>query len=210
MESGQSGLGIIVHQHGNECICEQGIHNRDRSIRWDDIKDLRVSGQKTTSSLLGVPLGTSSENMKIEIIDYQNIKISISNWNILGAIGTEKKEQFNDIYAYVISKIIDRQWKLLTTELSEGREVSFKDFIFTPDGVRFKKLFGGYDTIKLERIYGCYIGGGESYALFVDEKNKIEQRFLGYTKDTPNIHLVRMYLNHIGKRNGWVVSDIKK
>jgi len=189
-------LGELLCAYGNKFVCENGICEKKKTILWDEIDTIFLDGTKTTVNFI-IPAG---ESINLRIFSTKGNKI---NLNIRAAFRMSGKDRdnFSDVYQFIISKIIDRQWTKLINDIKEGERVSFQSFDVTSSAIYRSKFFGGYETIELYRIAGCDISNGEFFIIFIDNKGRLKHKKTGDVRQIPNIHLVQTFLSTIGQNN---------
>lgn len=150
IEPDGTNLGNVLYERKRDYICELGVCDQKKTILWNDIKDVRVSSFELMIN--AIPTGVE---MTISITDFRDREISIDiKRSFFDLTGRKQRKMASTLMNFIISKIFDRQWNWLLTELRSNRRVSFNTFEITPHTLYNKKLFGGYDTIELNRIAG--------------------------------------------------------
>ena len=195
VKTGQDKLGPILYTHGNKCVCEGGVFDNKKSILWDEVDFLFLDASKTTINF--VPAG---ETINVRIISTTNDEISLTQKAVF-RIGHEDKGSFWNLYQFIVSKVIDRQWSKLIRDIEEGRKVTFRQFDITSSAIYQKKFFGGYNIIDLDRITGCDFAYGQLGINFVNDKGRLKNRSLGFVREIPNIHLAQAFLSSIARQN---------
>ncbi len=190
------GLGEIIVQVGSHRICRDGISYRKQVMRWKDVKQVFISGQKRTINFF-VPSG---EEMDLTVANSAGLTITIqmSAWFRLGR---HKHEEFAEIYRYIVSQVMERQWNQFKEKLDSGRRLSFRTFGIAPSAIYQKTPFSGLKVFKLSRICGCNIREGNFYLLYLDRKVKIKEYKLGVIANIPNIHIAEVFINAIAEQN---------
>jgi len=199
VRTAQHGLGPILHTHGTKHICEGGICDNKKSILWDEVDFLFLSASKTTVNFI-IPAG---ENIKVRVISTTGNEISLTQ-EAFFRLGGKDKGNFWNLYQFIVSKVIDRQWSKLTRDIEEGKRVTFRQFDISSSAIYRKKFFGGYDIIDLHRIAGCDFGHGELVVYFVDDKRRRKRKSLGLVSEIPNIHLAQAFLSSIARQNSGI------
>lgn len=188
-------LGATLCTLGNKYICEGGIHDNKRAILWEEIETLFLDATKTSINF--IPAG---ESITLQVVSTRGDKINLKQ-KALFRIGGKGKDNFLDVHQFIVSRIIDRQWKELINDIEEGKRVSFESFDITSTAIYRKKLFAGYDVIELYRIVGCDFDNGEFVIEFVDDKGHLKRKKSGYVREIPNIHLAQTFLSSIARHN---------
>jgi len=189
MEAYQSKLGSMLYRHGNKCIYEGGICDEKRTILWNDVKEVYIGGTKT--SVYFIP---AYESRTIQVIDYHKNKVAI-RISSPGRVGSEKKWQFVNIYAYIVSNIIDRQWEEFMSELRKGKRVFYIGVELGLDSIWFPKLFRGHDVIALNRIRGCEMDTGWFYISYWLDEKYYKRKDVGPIEMIPNLHLLQRFID---------------
>jgi hypothetical protein len=195
VKTGQDRLGSKLYTHGTKDICEGGVCDNKKSILWDEVDFLFLDASKTTVNF--VPAG---ETMKVRVISTTGDEISFTQ-DAMFRIGDKDKGNFWNLYQFIVSKVIDRQWPKLVRDIEERKRVTFGDFDISSSAIYRKKLFGGYDIIDLRCIAGCHFANGELVIDFVDDKRRLKHKSLGSVPRIPNIHLVQAFLSSIARQN---------
>lgn len=189
--------GAILYRHelgktlsilGNTQICEGGIRDKKNVILWDEINTLFLGGMKTTINFM--PAG---ESIMLQVISKTGIRITLQTRGLF-RIGGGDKDNFSNIHQFVVSRIIDRQWAKLISDIEEGKRVSFKSFDITSNAIYRKKFFGGYDIIETHRIVSCDFDNGEFIIVSINNKGKLNRKRSGQVSRMPNIHLAHAFL----------------
>lgn len=189
-------LGVILGTHGNKHVCESGVRDKKKTIVWDEIDTIYLDATKTTVNFI-LPAG---ESINLHIVSTTGNRISL-NVGAVFRVGNKDKNNFFNIYEFIVSKIIDRQWAKLISDIEEGKRVSFKSFDITSSAIYRKKFFGGYDVIELYRIVGYDFENGEFVILFADDKARLKRKKSGYVREIPNLHLAQTFLTTIAQNN---------
>jgi len=195
VKTGQHTLGRTLYTHGTEHICEGGVCDNKKSILWDEVDFLFLGASKTTVNF--IPAG---ETINVRIISTTGHEISFTQDGIF-RIGNKDKSNFWNLYQFIVSKVIDRQWSKLVRDIEESKRTTFGRFDITSSVIYRKKFFGGYDIIDLGRIAGCNFAYGELVVDFVNDKGRLKRKSLGPVREIPNIHLVQAFLSSIARQN---------
>jgi len=195
VKTSQHGLSPVLHTHGTRHICEGGVCDNKKSILWDEVDVLFLDAAKTTVNF--IPAG---ESINVRIISTTGDKISLTQKAIF-RIGREGMSNFWNLYQFIVSKVIDRQWFKLVRDIEEGKRVTFRRFDIGSSGVHRQKFFGGYDIIALNRIADCDFAYGELVIDFVNDKGRLKRKSLGRVPEIPNIHLAQAFLSSIARQN---------
>lgn len=188
-------LGPILYTQGKKHICEGGVRDNKKSILWDDVDILFVEASKTT--VFAIP---ASEGVKVHIISTTKNKISFVTGGFSLMIGEDKSSLWA-LYRFIVSKVIDRQWSKLLSDIENGKRVTFGQFDIGPSGVYREKFFGGHDIIDFNRIVGCDYANAQLVIDFVNDKGRVERKSLSYVSVIPNIHLAQAFLSSIARQN---------
>jgi hypothetical protein len=100
------------------------------------------------------------------------------------------------VYGYVVSKVFDRQWKKLISDLEQGYTVSFNSFDVTFESLRKSKMFG-QEVIELSNIVDWQLYNAQLQIRFRDKKNRLKWTTLGGVGYIPNIHLAEAFLKYV-------------
>jgi hypothetical protein len=198
MKSDQDKLGTILYTHGNKHICEGGISDGKKTILWEEIESLFWDASKHTLILIVIPIPTY-ESQKMHIVNSVGDRLSLTQSSPF-RIGSEKKEDFWNLYQFIVSKIIDRQWSELIRVIEKGERISFHSFDITSTAI-YRKKFRGYDIIGLHRVVGCEFNDGQFLIKFVDEKERPKNVSCGLVSEIPNVHLAQAFLSPIARQN---------
>lgn len=204
MKTDQDKLGAILYTHGDKHICKGGVFDGGKAILWEEVESLFWDASKHTLILIIIPIPTY-ESQKIHIVNSAGDKISLTESTSF-RIGSKKKESFWDLYQFIVSKIIDRQWLELTRDIERGERVSFQSFDITST-VIYRKRFRGYDAIDLCRVVGCDFEDGQFLIKFVDEKERPKSVSCGLVSQIPNVHLAQAFLSSIAQHNIALLSN---
>jgi hypothetical protein len=195
VEAGQDRPGPILYRHGTKQntkhICEGGVRDNWASISWDDIESIFVDATEL------VPLG---EGLTVRIVSTKGNEITFTQEGFL-KIRDEEKSDFSNLYGFIVSKVIDRQWTQLLRDIEEGKKVTFGRFFVFSSAIYQEKFFGGYDTIGLDRVVGCDSANGELSVDFLDDKRHLKRKKFGPVSEIPNIHLVKAFLSSMAQKN---------
>ena len=189
-------LGPILYTHGNEHVCDRGVCDKKTSIFWDDIDTLFLV---STSVILNFT-AQMNERLELQVISKTGDGISLGRFGFI-AIRKKHKENFWNIYEFIVSKVIDRQFSDLLTDLKEGTRVSFESFDVTSSQLYRRTLFGDYDIIDLHRILASGFISGELFIDFSNDKGRRKRKSLGRLSVIPNVHLARTFLSCVARRN---------
>jgi len=195
VRTGQPTLGRIVYTHGGINICEGGVCDNKKSILWDEVDVLFLNAWKTTINFI-IPAG---EGIKVRIIGTTGDEISFTQ-DAIFRIGDRDKSNFWNLYQFIVSKVIDRQWSKLVRDIKEGKRITFGEFDISSSAIYRKKFFGGYDIIGLDQVAGCHFANGELVIDLVDDKGRLRGKSLGSVSRIPNLHLAQAFLSLIGRR----------
>ena len=191
----QHELGPILYTLGNRHICEGGVSDNKKSILWHQVDSLLLRALKLSVNFL-----QAGESTEVEVVSKTGDAISLKRHGFV-EIRRKHKEDFWNIYQFIVSKLIDRQWSELIRNLGEGTRVSFESFEITSTEIYRHKLFGGYDIIDLRRIAGYDFDHGELVVGFLDDKGRRKRKSLGAVARIPNIHLAQAFLSSIARQN---------
>jgi hypothetical protein len=195
--TGQHELGPVLHTHGTSHICEGGVSDDRKSILWDEVESLFLSAWKRTVNYIA-PAG---EGMEVRIVSMAGDKITFTQ-DAIFRIGNKDKSSFWDLYQFIVSQVIERQWSKLVNDIEERKRVTFGDFDISSSAIYRKKFFGGYDIIDLRLVAGCHFANGEFVLDFVDDKGRVKRKTLGSVARIPNIHLAEAFLSSIAQNSG--------
>ena len=192
----QHELGPILYTLGNTHICEGGVCDNKESISWDEVDSLWLDAWKASVNFL-----PSGENIKVDVVSTTGDAISLSRYDF--RIGRKDKDNFWNLYQFIVSKIIDRQLSELTRDLEQGTRVSFESFEITSTAIYGEAYFGRYGIIDLHRVVGFSLENGEFLVTFVDDKDnsRLLRKSLGHVKKIPNIHLAQAFLSLRARQN---------
>jgi len=199
VKTGQHELGPVLYTHANKYICEGGVCADKKSILWDEVEFLFLSAWKRTVNYVA-PAG---EGMEVRVISTTGDQISFEQ-DAMFRIGKKDKSDFWNLYQFIVSKVIDRQWSELVRDVEEGKRVTFGDFDITSSAIYRKKFFGGYDIIDLGRIAGCHFADGNLVIDFVDDKRRLKHKSLSSVPRIPNVHLAQAFLSLIARQNSGI------
>jgi len=190
-------LGDIVYEIKKLRICELGVCDNKKSILWNDVKDLTVSGQ-----IVRVNLMLADDRTMIGITDFRDRSILIDiGRGFLDLTGRKKARTVSNIARFITSKIFDRQWNWFMEELRSNRPVSFGSFEVTSDNLRKKRIHGGYAIIELGSITGWEISNGWIYVSHLNDQGKEKVKTLGMVIGTTNLHLIASFLDTLIHQN---------
>lgn len=195
MKTDQHELGPILYTLGNRHICEGGVCDNKKSILWHQVDSLLLRALKLSVNFL-----QSSESIEVEVVSKTGDAITFKRRGFV-EIRRKHKENFWNIYQFIVSKLIDRQWSELIRDLGEGTRVSFESFEITSTEIYRHKLFGRYDIIDLRRITGYDFDHGELVVGFLDDKRRRKRKNLGAVARIPNIHLAQAFLSSMARQN---------
>jgi len=196
MRIDQHELGPILYTHGKKHICEGGVFDNKKSIIWDEVDVLFLEASKATVSFI-IP---AYESIKVDIISTTKDKISFTQAAAL-RMGGKDKSDFWTLYQFIVSKVIDRQWSKLLSDIKKGKRVTFGQFDIASSAIYRQKFFGGHDIIEFNRIVGCDCANAQLVIDFVNNKNCLERKSLGYVSVIPNIHLAQAFLSSVARKN---------
>jgi len=191
----QHELGPILHTQGKKHICEGGVCDNKKSILWDEVDILYVDASKTT--VFAIP---ASEAVKVEVISTTKDKISFVAGAASLMLGKDNSSLWA-LYRFIVSKVIDRQWSKLVSDIENGKRVTFGGFDIGPAGVYRQKFFGGDQLIDFNRIVSCDYAKGELLIEWLNEKGRLACRSLGYVSLIANVHLAQAFLSSVARRN---------
>jgi len=197
--TGQHELGPVLHTHGTSHICEGGVSDDRKSILWDEVESLFLSAWKRTVNYIA-PAG---EGMEVRIVSMAGDKITFTQ-DAIFRIGNKDKSSFWDLYEFIVSRVIERQWSKLVKDIEERKRVTFGDFDISSSAIYRKKFFGGYDIIDLRLVAGCHFANGELVLDFVDDKGRVKCKALGNVARIPNIHLAEAFLSSIARKDSGI------
>jgi len=191
----QRGLGRTLYTHGDRRVCEGGVCDNKKCILWDEVDILFLDASKTTVNF--IPAG---ETMNVRVISTAHDEITFTQ-DALFRIGNKDKSSFWNLYQFIVSQVIERQWSKLVRDIEERKRVTFGDFDVSSSAIYRKKFFGGYDIIDLRLIAGCHFANGELVLDFVDDRGRLKCKSLGSVARIPNIHLAEAFLSSIARHN---------
>jgi hypothetical protein len=184
---------LLIGNHSS--IYRNGIAKKENYILWGDIDRIYVGG--TTHTINGIiPNG---ENMTLHIVDTHNNDIGFSLSGFF-RMKKESKQQFSDIYTFILDNITKRQFQEFISKIRNGETVSFKKFEVTREAFYFHKAFGGYDKKDINYIKGCGMAEGEFYIQYQEPNKKVKVKRIGSIIDIPNIHIARLYISAIAEQ----------
>lgn len=181
-------------------IWENGITHKNKVMLWKDVDTLFIGAVQELAIII-----PKHESIDITIIagkDTINIHAGSIGW-----VGSQKKNKINDIYCFIVSKIIERQLKDMTENIAAGGKVNFNRFEISSSGICHKRFLDGYDIIEIYRLTGCSINFGDFNVHYFGEKGHLKQKTLGKVAETPNIHLAQTWISQIAKEN---IKSIKQ
>jgi len=194
-KTGQDRLGPILYTHGTKQntkhICERGVSDNWTSILWEEIDSIFVDATEL------IPYG---EGITVRVVSTKGDDISFTQEGFL-KIRDEDKGDFFNLYEFIVSKVIDRQWSRLVRDIEEDKKVTFGPFSVFSSAICQEKFFGGYNSIGLNRITGCHFDNGELFIDFVDDKRRPKHKKLGLVSEIPNIHLVKALASSMARKN---------
>jgi hypothetical protein len=145
VEQGKGGeypsrLGGLVCSLDNKYVCENGIYEKDfwgnkKTIIWDEVDRIFINATKTTLNFI-MPAG---ETMMLRVLSIEGNEINLSV-NAIFRVGGKDKDGFFNIYQFIVSKIIDKQWAKLASDIKEGKRVSFQSFDITSEAIYRKNI----------------------------------------------------------------------
>jgi hypothetical protein len=97
----------------------------------------------------------------------------------------EDKSNFSNLYKFIVSEVIDRQWSQLIGDIEEGWKVTFGRFLVFSSAIYREGFVGGHGIIALGRIAGCHFANGELIIHFVDDKRRPKRKKLGPVCKSP-------------------------
>jgi len=194
--------GEVVFQVGSDRICRHGVAYRNQRIRWEDVRHLFVSGERITHNFM-VPGG---EEARLTFVSSsgQRIDVRMSAWFRLGR---DRQQQFADVYRYVVSQVLERQYNWFKEKLDSGRRVSFKTFGIAPDGIYQETTFSGTKLFNLRQIVGSDVRDGNFYLAYLDANGKTKQHKLGALGKIPNIHVAEAFIIKVAEENRQKLSS---
>ena len=195
MRTDQHELGSILHTYRGRHICEGGVCDKKESILWDHVDRLFLDGFKLSVNFL--PAG---EAIRLRVVGTTNHHIDFTQRGVF-RLGRKAQANFWDLYQFIVSKIIGRQWSKLTKDIADGRTVSFDQFHISSSAISRKKFFRGYNTIDLDRITGCDFCSAQFVVDYIDAKGRGKRTFLGPVSQIPNVHLAQAFLSAMARRN---------
>jgi hypothetical protein len=200
-------LGQILRDRGSNCVCELGVcekkgHklcspglcNKKKAVLWEDIDKVYVSATKTY--VYFVP---ASESIELNVVSTDGNTLSLGVSSAF-RVGEEQKQLMWDVYGYVVSKVFDRQWKKLISDLEQGYTISFNSFDVTFESLRKSKMFG-QEVIELSNIVDWQLYNAQLQIRFRDKKSRLKWTTLGGVGYIPNIHLAEAFLKYVIKDN---------
>ena len=203
MNSSYSGqLGELLLDGGSWRLYHNGVASRGKSIPWTNVEEIYISGSVTSVEFM--PAG---EKQSIKIVDsYKNsIKITLSSFF---RMSEAKKQEFADVYTFILQNVGDRQWTEFLERLANGQRISFKALDISRDAFYCvkgsKKLFGfalGYDRIEIPSLIGCNIRNGIFYIQYLQPNGRPKDKYIDYVEDIPNIHIVQAFVKEMSKQN---------
>lgn len=198
--SGQ--LGEVLLDGGSWHLYRNGVAGRGKSILWPNVEEIYISGSVTSVEFI-----SAGEKRSIKIVDsYKNsIKITLSDFF---RMSEAKKQEFTDVYAFILQNVGDRQWTQFLQRLANGERISFKALDISRDGIYCvkgsRKLFGfalGYDRIEIPSVIGCNIRNGIFYIQHLQPNGRLKDRYIDYVQDIPNIHIIQAFIKEISEQN---------
>jgi hypothetical protein len=196
-------LGQILCDRGSNSICELGVCEkkkaklygpglcyRRKAIFWNDIDKLFVSATKTYVYFI-----PASESIQLNVVGIDGTTLSLGVSSAF-RVREEQKQLMSDVYGYVVSKVFDRQWKKLISDLEQGHTVSFNSFDVTFESLRKSKMFG-QEVIELSNIVDWQLYNAQLQIRFRDKKNRLKWITLGGVGSIPNIHLAEAFLKYV-------------
>lgn len=195
MSIDQHKLGPILYTQGKKLICEGGACDNKKSILWDDVDILFVEASKTT--VLAIP---ATEAVKVHVISTTKNKISFVTGGVSWMVGSDKSGLWT-LYRFIVSRVIDRQWAKLASDIENGKRITFGQFDIGPARVYRQKFFGGDHLIDFHRIVSCDYAKGELLIEWLNEKGRLACRSLGQVPVIPNVHLVQAFLSSVAQKN---------
>ena len=195
VKTSQHGLGSVLHMYGNRHICEGGVCDKKKSILWDEVDSLFLDGWKFSVNFI-----PSGESISVRVKSTTDDEIKLEQ-RAAFRVGHKDKSNFWNLYQFIVSKVIDRQWSKLIRDIEQGKSVTFGRFNVDASGVHRQKFFGGYDIIAFNRITGCNFAYGELFIDFINDKGRLKRKSLGRVPEIPNIHLTQAFLSSIARQN---------
>lgn len=193
-KSDQDKLGAILYAHGNKYICEGGISDGKKTILWDEIQALYWDASKHTNVVNFIPIPTYEEH-KIYVVSLAGYKMNLTQFGLF-RLSKGKMRNFWDLYQFIVSKIIDRQWLELTRAIEKGERISFGSFDITST-VIYRKKFLGYEPIDVSRIIGFKYSAGIFRIGYTDDKGHLHFSDCGFIGEIPNIHLAQAFISSV-------------
>lgn len=188
-------IGTLAYRLKDTYIGEYGILDKKHCILWDDIAALYISGLRTYGWLI-----VGDESWDLTIVTKNKERIQLSAWSF-GGMSKEKKHKFFEAYAYIVSKISNRQLQELKTSLENNEVVSYGKFLLGLDGIYLKKFVGGYDCVGYERVIGHEVDGGDFYIRYLSDDGKVKRKSCGEMANIPNLHVVETFITSIAEEN---------
>jgi len=195
VKTGQHRLGPILYTHSTKHICEGGVCDNKKSILWDEVDSLFLDGWKFSVNFI-----PSGESISVRVKSTTDDEIRLEQ-RAAFRVGHKDKSNFWNLYQFIVSKIIDRQWSKLIRDIEEGKRVTFGQFDISSSAIYLRKFFGGYNIIEIHRIAGCDFAYGELVIDFVNDKGRLKRKSLGRVPEIPNIHLAQAFLSSIAQQN---------
>ncbi|MGB5926460.1 MAG: hypothetical protein WBH01_10335 [Dehalococcoidia bacterium] len=196
MRTDQHELGSVLYTLGNAHICEGGVCDKRESISWDEVDSLWLDAWHASMNYI-----PSGESLKVDVVSTTGAAVTLKRYGLI--IRRKDRDNFWDLYRFIVSKIIDRQLSQLTRDLEQGTRVSFESFELGSTSIHREPDFGHYGVIDLHRVLGSSFENGEFFITFLDDKDNTRQvrRSLGHVKKIPNIHLAQAFLSAMAERN---------
>jgi hypothetical protein len=192
-------------------IREEGIFEAENLILWEDIQV--VTRASKVESFPGDSLITPFPTIRVNIKTRQGLSFGFAGM-VNPFIGQHRKrgpkyDKFNvdQAYDFVISKIIDRQYRELLTALADGQKISFGKFNISKAGVGIPKFLRGEKIIPCENIICVMVDHFGIINLMCLDRPVVVGKDtpspntksveLGPDNNIPNIHLALHYLHSV-------------
>jgi len=191
-----SQLGTIIYEHDNNYVCEHGTYDskRDIKIAWHDISILFIGATREAEPRTS---RASPVNIAIQSSNRGKIRMTLQSVYKIG----EREKSLWETYDFIVSKILERQWTKLASEIKNGNRVSFNRFEVSLNYFYFKKSFGRRDRIKITAVSGCRIEKNELILQYVDDNGRLRNRKCGFVYEIPNFHLARVFISTHAQKN---------
>lgn len=190
-------LGEKILDGGSWSIHRNGIATQSKYILWENVEEVYISGSIATVRFI-IPVVPGGEKRTLTIVDSSKnrIKVNMSGFFRMSYIN---KQNFSDIYAFILRNIVERQREQFLQCIENGQKISFNTFEIGHDGIYCTKFFGGHQKIKLSDIIGCDIRNGNFYIQYRDINGAEAEKNMYLVENIPNIHIAQMFIKEINK-----------